>query len=79
MGPPRKAGRGEERLRAAVRRHRDRTRKEDPQPYDHDWGWWIEQRLSRLESQLRWLVTLAGGALAAEAIRIGLEALGILP
>jgi hypothetical protein len=30
---------GEEQLRAALRRHRDRARKDDPRPYDRDWGW----------------------------------------
>jgi hypothetical protein len=72
-------GPGEERLRAAIRAHRRQARKEDPHPYDDDWGWWIEQRLSRLETQTKWLIGLAAGALAAEAIRIAFQALGLGP
>ena len=52
-------------------------RKDDPQPYDGDWGWWIERRLGRVESSMKWLVGLAGAALAAEAIRVGMAALGL--
>jgi hypothetical protein len=66
---------GEDRLRAAIRRKSARpARRSDPQPYDDDWGWWIEQRLARLEVQIKWLVGLAAGALAAEVIRLALEA-----
>ncbi len=71
---------GEERLQSAIRRHRDRqARITDPQPYDSDWGWWIEKRLARLETQSRWLLGLAGAALAAEVLRVALTALGLVP
>jgi hypothetical protein len=75
------AGRpGEERLRAALRRHRDhRARVDDPRPYDNDWGWWMEKRLARLETQSRWLIGLAGAALVAEVLRVALNALGLVP
>ena len=78
-------GPGEERLRASLRRHRDspstllRVRRDNPQLYDGDWGWWVEKRLRRLESSMRWLVGLAGAALAAEAIRVALQTLGLGP
>lgn len=71
---------GEERLRAAIRRHRDRqARIDDPEPYDNDWGWWIEKRLARLETQSKWLIGLAGAALVAEVLRVALSALGLVP
>jgi hypothetical protein len=72
-------GPGEQRLRAAIQRRRQQTRRDDPCPYDDDWGWWIEKRLSRLETQTKWLIGLAAGALAAEVIRVALNALGFLP
>lgn len=79
-GEDRRCGPGEVRLRSAIRRHRDRrARLTDPQPYDNDWGWWIEKRLARLETQTRWLVGLAGAAVAAEVVRVALSALGLLP
>jgi hypothetical protein len=71
-------GPGEQRLRAAVQRRRQRTRRDDPCPYDDDWSWWIEKRLSRLETQTKWLIGLAGAALAAEVIRVALSALGLV-
>ena len=40
-----------------------------------DWGWWVEQRLERVEAQLRWLTGLAVSTLAAEVVRIALAAL----
>ena len=70
-------GPGERRLRAALRRRRGRARRVNPVPYDDDWGWWVERRLGRLESSMKWLVGLAGAALAAEVIRVGLSALGL--
>ena len=73
-------GTGEERLHAAIQRHRERrARITDPQPYDSDWGWWMEKRLARLETQSRWLIGLAGAALAAEVLRAALAALGLVP
>jgi hypothetical protein len=50
----------------------------DPQPYDNDWGWWMEKRLARLETQSRWLIGLAGAALAAQVVRVALGALGLV-
>jgi hypothetical protein len=71
---------GEARLREAIRRHRDRrARISDPEPYDNDWGWWIEKRLARLETQSKWLIRLAGAALVAEVLRVALNALGLVP
>ena len=61
---------GEDRLREALRRRRLRARIEAPRPYDDDWGWWIEQRLTRLEQGQRWLLGLALSTLAAELIRV---------
>jgi hypothetical protein len=68
---------GADRLRAAIARSRRPARKQDPCPYDDDWGWWIETRLARLEKQIRWLLTLAAGALFAEVLRLALTALGL--
>jgi hypothetical protein len=78
--PQHRPGRpGEERLRAAIQRQRDRgARVSDPQPYDNDWGWWMEKRLARLETQSRWLIGLAGAALAAQVVRVALGALGLV-
>jgi hypothetical protein len=39
----------------------------------------MEQRLSRLERQTKWLIGLAAGVLVAEAIRIALQAFGLSP
>ena len=71
---------GEERLRDAIRRRCGpafgertpigRARSEDPRPYDEDWGWWIEERIARLENGQTWLIRIAIGALVAEIIRI---------
>ena len=72
-------GPGEERLREVLRAQRRQARKEDPRPYDDDWGWWIELRLSRLETQIKWLIGLASGALVAEVIRLTLTTLGLAP
>lgn len=74
--PPRKPapslsrGAGERRLRDAIRRRRRRARDEDPRPYDDSWGWWIEERIARLENGQTWLIRIAIGALVAEIIRI---------
>lgn len=71
---------GEARLQAAIQRHRDRrARIADPEPYDSAWGWWMEKRLARLETQSRWLIGLAGAALVAEVLRVALGALGLAP
>ena len=72
-------GPGEQRLRQSLQRRRQRARRDDPCPYDDDWGWWMEQRLSRLETQLKWLTGLASAALAAEVIRVALAAWGLAP
>ena len=76
---PNGPGPGETHLRQALRARRGRARKDDPHPYDDDWGWWIEQRLSRLETQTKWLIGLATGALAAEVLRVALQAFGLGP
>jgi hypothetical protein len=72
---------GEVKLAAAVRRFRRAAPppgvKGDPKPYDHSWGWWVEQRLGRLESQLAWLIRLALATLAGEVIRIIIGALNL--
>ena len=65
---------GEKRLRDAVKRRSNTARTEKPEPYDNDWGWWIDQRLRRLETQIKWLVGLAATTLAAEVIRVASEA-----
>jgi hypothetical protein len=45
---------GEAKLKAALAKHRARTRTTDPEPYDPDWAepWftWMEHRLQRLET-----------------------------
>jgi hypothetical protein len=71
---------GEDSLRASLRSLRKRrdARRENPQPYDDDWGWWIETRLCRIEDQNKWLLRLSLGVLAAEALRIALAAAGVL-
>ena len=68
---------GDERLKAAIARRRQAARSEDPRPYDAAWGWWIEERIARLEKGQLWLIRIAAGALAAEIIRIICAALGI--
>jgi len=70
---------GEDRLRAAIARRRKQhdARSEDPRPYDESWGWWVEERLARLENGQTWLIRVAIGALAAEIVRIALVAFGL--
>jgi hypothetical protein len=71
---------GDDRLRAAIarrRRKRSDARSDDPKPYDHAWGWWIEERIARLERGQTWLIRIAIGALAAETLRIIWATLGI--
>ena len=70
---------GEQRLQAAIHRRQRRARQDDPAPYDHDWGWWIDKRLSRIEAQMKWLVVLAASALAAELLRILFSSLHLPP
>jgi hypothetical protein len=63
---------GEQRLKSAVNRILSRSsqpRRDDPQPYDELWGWWIEQRLEAIEKQQKWLIGLAVGALVAQLVR----------
>ena len=79
---PRGAGRrphgsGEERLRQVIRSRRDWARREDPRPYDSDWGWWVESRITRLEKGQAWLIRIAIGALVAEILRVATEAAGL--
>jgi hypothetical protein len=71
---------GEERLRASLNAlgKRGQARHDDPQPYDEDWGWWIESRLRRIEEQNTWLLRLSLGVLAAEGLRIALAAAGVI-
>jgi hypothetical protein len=71
---------GEERLVDAVRKARKGLgtgKSNNPKPYDHSWGWWIEQRLERLEGQTAWLLRLALATLAGEVIRIVLGTMGL--
>ena len=71
---------GEIRLAAAVRKARQGLgsgKSKNPKPYDHSWGWWIEQRLERLEGQMAWLIRLALATLAGEVIRIVLSTLSL--
>jgi len=70
-------GPGEERLRRVIRSRTHWARREDPRPYDSDWGWWIESRIARLEKGQTWLVRIAIGALVAEILRIAGEAAGL--
>jgi len=60
----------EERLRDVIVSGQQRPRSEDPCPYDDDWGWWVEERIARLENGQAWLIRIAMGALVAEIIRI---------
>ncbi len=72
---------GEEKLRNAVRhvtqRRKQLARDQDPRPYDDSWGWWIEERIARLENGQTWLIRIAIGALVAEIIRIVFVATGL--
>ncbi len=68
---------GERRLRQAIARRREGARRNAPRPYDDDWGWWVEERLARLQKGQRWLIRIAAAALAAEVIRIATTALGL--
>lgn len=68
---------GEARLKAVIARRRAAARSEDPRPYDDAWGWWIEERIARLESGQLWLIRIGIGALVAEVIRILCMALGL--
>jgi hypothetical protein len=69
---------GETRLWEVIQRQKQRTRREDPRPYDNDW-WWVEARLPRLETGQMWLIRIAVGALIAEVIRIGCQNYGLVP
>ena len=75
-GPPKEPvlsfskGPGEARLVHAIRKRKPNTRQDDPQPYDTDWGWWINTRLARVEAKLKWILGLALTTLAAEIVRI---------
>lgn len=68
---------GEDRLRAVIQRRRQQVRRDDPHPYDNDWGWWIEERIARLENGQTWLIRVAISALAAEILRIIAIATGL--
>jgi hypothetical protein len=68
-----------EQLRRSARARRHRARSEDPRPYDDDWGWWIEDRIARLENGQTWLIRIAIGALVAEIIRIITVTTGLGP
>jgi hypothetical protein len=68
---------GDDRLKAAIARRRQAARDQDPKPYDNAWGWWIEERIARLEKGQTWLIRIAIGALAAEIIRIVMVATGL--
>jgi len=68
---------GEKRLREVIRARRDQARSDDPRPYDNDWGWWIEERIARLENGQTWLIRVAISALAAEILRIIAIATGL--
>jgi hypothetical protein len=76
---------GDTRLKAALGRHRraardhgrSHARADDPKPYDFAWGWWIEERITRLENGQTWLIRIAIGALVAEVLRIIMAATGL--
>ena len=70
---------GERKLREALRSRRRAARSEDPRPYDDDWGWWVEDRIARLEKGQTWLIRIAIGALVAEIIRIAAVTVGLSP
>ena len=73
--------RGEQALKGAIARRRTRleARSEDPRPYDDTWGWWIEERVRRLETGQMWLIRIAIGALVAEIIRTICSTFGLTP
>ena len=75
----RSMGAGERRLREVLEARRKRARREDPRPYDDDWGWWIQSRVGRLEKGQTWLIRIAIAALAAEIIRIVSVTAGLTP
>jgi hypothetical protein len=68
---------GDEKLKVAIARRQQAARDQDPKPYDNAWGWWIEERIARLENGQTWLIRIAIGALAAEIIRMIMAATGI--
>lgn len=68
---------GETRLRHSIQLRRQQARHDDPRPYDNDWGWWIEERIARLETGQTWLIRIAIAALAAEILRIILSTAGL--
>jgi len=68
---------GEDKLREVIRQRRQLARDRDPRPYDDSWGWWIEERIARLENGQTWLIRIAIGALVAEIIRIICVATGL--
>ena len=56
---------GDNRLSESISRYRNQARRDAPKPYDDDWGWWIEQRLEKLESGQKWIIGLAISTLVA--------------
>lgn len=68
---------GETHLKEVLSKRKAHARKKDPNPYDDAWGWWIEKRLARIESQVKWVIRIALTALAAEVLRIALQTFGI--
>lgn len=71
--------RGEEELRASIRRLLGRRRRapvQRPQP-DSEWGWAVEDRLMRLEDQQRWLMRLMLGTFVIALVQLLLKAAGI--
>ncbi|MFO7743426.1 MAG: hypothetical protein R6X31_14060 [Anaerolineae bacterium] len=70
---------GEAHLREVIQKQKCRARRDDPHPYDPDWGWWVEARLQRLENGQMWLIRIAGGALVAQIVRILLQTTGLAP
>lgn len=79
MKPARTSGPGEARLREVIQRQKQRTRREDPRPYDNDWGWWVEARIAKLETGQLWLIRIATGALVAQVLKIACETVGLVP
>jgi hypothetical protein len=67
---------GSQHLAAALRSRIKRARTNDPEPYDQDWGWWMEKRLRQLEKGQNRLLALVGTTLVAEIIRIALIPFG---
>jgi len=68
---------GDDRLRAVIQRRRQHARRDDPHPYDNDWGWWIDARIARLEKGQTWLIRISISALVAEILRIILVTSGV--